>query len=276
MQPGDIRAGLRLSGQNNWNQTAADWRRLMQWEPEGCFVLDVDGQVMGTVTTTCYGTALAWIGMLLVDAASRHQGFGRRLLLHALAWLEQCHVHAMMLDATPLGQPLYESLGFRQRYPLERWQGVAASAGGIPPAVLPLDQRGLAGPCLALDRRAFGLDRGRLLRDLLAVPDARGFRTGGGAAIEGFVLLRPGAARWHIGPLVADNAERAAAMLQAAMEVLEGRPVQIDVPGVLAAVHVARRAGLTPARPFIRMLRGSTDPVADLTLIYATAAPEIG
>ena len=276
MLPGDIAAGHRLSSQNDWNQTLADWRRLLRWEPEGCFALDVEGQVVGTVTTTCYGTELAWIGMLLVDVAYRRQGFGRRLLLHALGWLERRNIHSVMLDATPLGLPLYESLGFRRRSGLERWQGVANSLAAISTSVLPLGPRDLAESDLLLDRSAFGLDRGGLLRDLLAAPQARGFYVGSGTNINGFGLLRPGEARWHIGPLVADTPERAAALLQAALTVLRGQPVQIDVPDTPAAQQLARQTGLTPVRPFARMLRGGPEPSANPSWIYASAAPEIG
>ncbi|HEY8744656.1 MAG TPA: GNAT family N-acetyltransferase, partial [Chloroflexota bacterium] len=225
MQPGDIAAGHRLSVQNGWNQTFADWHRLLQWEPKGCFVLEAAGQVVGTVTTTCYGIALAWIGMLLVDAAHRRQGFGRTLLLHALGWLEQRDIHSVMLDATPLGLPLYESLGFRRSSALDRWQGIASSRAVIPANVLPLAPGDFPVSGLTLDRSAFGLDRRGLLRDLLAAPQARGFCTGSGTTIKGFVLLRPGEARWHVGPLVADTPERAAGLIEAALTVLRGEPV---------------------------------------------------
>jgi GNAT superfamily N-acetyltransferase len=275
MDPADIPAGLRLSRQANWNQTAEDWQRLLAWEPAGCFVLDIAGQVAGTVTTTGYGTDLAWIGMLLVDAACRQRGFGRQLLLHAMAHPKARGIATLMLDATPLGRPLYEHLGFQEQFALDRWQGIAP-ANVAPMAVVPLPP-GMPSPAIvALDRRAFGVERRRLLADLQAAPAVRTFQSGADDETSGFGYLRPGDQRWHIGPLVARDSASATSLLQAALGAVEGQMVEVDVPRFPGAQQVMRRAGLAPVRPFIRMARGEPAPTADPTLIYATAAPEIG
>lgn len=276
LQPNDIPAGLRLSRQAQWNQTSDDWRRLLDWEPAGCFALDVAGQVVGTVTTTCYGDDLAWVGMLLVDAACRQRGFGRQLLLHALAHLEGRGIGAVMLDATPLGRPLYERLGFQEQYGLDRWQGIARMPRATSPNTWPLEASTLTPAALGLDRRAFGLDRRRLLLGLLSAPMARGFGAGNSDQPAGYVMLRPGADRWHIGPLVANDAASAVHLLQSALGALNGQAVELDVPSFPFANEIVRGAGLSPVRPFIRMLRGEPAPAGDLSRIYATAAPEIG
>jgi GNAT superfamily N-acetyltransferase len=276
IEPSDIPAGLRLSRQAQWNQTPEDWRRLLAWEPAGCFALDVAGQVVGTVTTTCYGASLAWVGMLLVDAAYRKRGFGRQLLLHALAHLEERGIGAVMLDATPLGRPLYERLGFQEQYGLDRWQGISRMTPAASPNTWPLETSSLTPTLLDVDRAAFGLDRRRLLLGLLSTPLAQGFGAGTSDHPAGYVVLRPGAERWHVGPLVADDSASAAHLLRSALGAVNGQAVELDVPSVPAAQGIVRAAGLAPARPFIRMLRGAPALGGDLSSIYATAAPEIG
>ena len=275
LQASDLSAAHQLSCQAGWNQTPADWQRLLAWEPEGCFVLALDGAIAGTVTTTRYGSRLAWIGMLLVDAALRRRGFGQRLLLHALSWLGDTGVGVVMLDATPLGQPLYERLGFRPQCLLDRWQGVA-SAAVSGRRTSKLGPAGLSSALLDLDQRAFGLDRSRLLRDLQTAPKAQSIAIGAVEATSGYVLLRPGSQCWHVGPLVAEDGDTAERLLQAALAALDGQPVEVDVPRLQAAQEIVRRAGLSPARPFVRMLRGGPAPPVDWSLIYASAAPEIG
>ena len=37
---------------SGWNQTDRDWKRLMTYEPKGCFLAILDGQPAGTATTT--------------------------------------------------------------------------------------------------------------------------------------------------------------------------------------------------------------------------------
>ena len=74
MKQADIPTCQRLSNQVGWNQTAADWARLIAWEPLGCFVAEQAGEVVGTVTTTTYESRLAWVGMMLVDTTLRPPG----------------------------------------------------------------------------------------------------------------------------------------------------------------------------------------------------------
>src|SRR5215831_16405050 len=109
---GDIEAALTLQRLEGWNQTERDWSRLLQLEPAGCFAAEVDGRVVGTVTTTAYGRALAWIGMMLVAPEHRRRGIGRQLFSAALDHLCASGIAAVKLDATPAGQSLYEAFGF--------------------------------------------------------------------------------------------------------------------------------------------------------------------
>ena len=85
----DVPLGCRLSGAVGWNQLPADWHRLLSLEPAGCFVAECDGQPVGTTCVTRFDT-IAWISMVLVDAAHRGRGIGTQLMRHAIAWLDQC------------------------------------------------------------------------------------------------------------------------------------------------------------------------------------------
>lgn len=118
----DVSFGLALSTAANWNQLEADWRRVVTLEPHGCFVASLDGRDVGTVSAVVFDS-VAWIGLMLVDPSVRRRGVGRAIMEHALAWLEQRQVATVRLDATPLGQPLYEQLGFTVDYLLDRFAG---------------------------------------------------------------------------------------------------------------------------------------------------------
>ena len=96
----------------NWNQTKQDWERFVACEPRGCFVAEWEGSPAGTATTTYYGPELGWIGMLLVHPEFRKRGIGTGLLRHCIASLTQREAKGIKLDATPIGQRLYERLGF--------------------------------------------------------------------------------------------------------------------------------------------------------------------
>src|SRR5438105_11990396 len=123
MTAADVPLGMRLKEQAGWNQTEADWQRCLDLQPDGCFVAEWNDTPVGTTTTCVFGN-VAWIAMVLVDANHRGKGIGKALMNHALEYLDSAGVASIRLDATPLGQPLYEKLGFRVQFPLARFEGV--------------------------------------------------------------------------------------------------------------------------------------------------------
>src|SRR5262249_59937946 len=89
MTPGDLAAADALRAAAGWNQTLQDWRRFLHCEPEGCFIAERDQIALGTATIIRYGSALGWIGMVLVHPDHRRQGVGSALLRPCLAELHR-------------------------------------------------------------------------------------------------------------------------------------------------------------------------------------------
>ena len=74
---------LRLKESAGWNQVESDWTRLLDLQPDGCFVAELNGIPAGVVTTCRFGI-VAWIAMMLVDELFRSRGIGRALMMCAL------------------------------------------------------------------------------------------------------------------------------------------------------------------------------------------------
>jgi GNAT superfamily N-acetyltransferase len=154
----DIPAGMHLKKQAGWNQLEADWQRLLDLQPDGCFLAELDGARAGTVTTCRFGP-VAWVAMLLVDPVFRRRGIGRALMCHALDALDTRGVLSVRLDATPMGRPLYESLGFasehahgaRRRQARRVLDGATGSAGATD---RPLSRGGTRGSSAVRGRAA--------------------------------------------------------------------------------------------------------------------------
>src|SRR5262252_8097309 len=121
LNSGDVEAAVELSSLAGWNQTAEDWRMLMDLAPDGCFAVEADGQLISTTTIVCYGNRLAWIGMVLTRPEYRGRGYARQLLAHALDYADIRGVQTVKLDATEFGQPLYAKFGFFAEQTVERW-----------------------------------------------------------------------------------------------------------------------------------------------------------
>lgn len=266
----DLPAADAIRQAEGWNQTLADWNRLIAHAADGCFVATDRGRVVGAVSTTSHGNQLAWIGMMLVHAEFRRRGIGRQLMNVALEYLAERGITCVKLDATPAGRPVYSKLGFREEAKLQRW------FRDQPPLSLP-SSTGAASSVRweqisPLDRMAFGADRtswcAALCRDSSVVSVSSGNR------VQGIGMLRAGSRVPYLGPIVAESASVGCSI--AAQLVTASGGVFWDIHSSNhAAVESARTLGFEPVRDLYRMWRGS--PVAEDPLLqFAITAPETG
>ena len=274
----DTAEAMRLKEAAGWNQTEDEWRRLLRLSPRGCFAATVGGRVVATTTTTRYGRALAWVGMVLVDPGFRRKGIATMLVRAALDSLEAEGVETLKLDATPAGAPVYESLGFEAELRIERWKGTAG--GRTSESVTPFDgvTPQLFKKVLELDRRAFGADRSELLKALsdeaCATPS---LCVGGGRHLRGYALARRGSHATYVGPVVAEEVETAAFLLDDVLGRLGDVQVYVDLNTTFegGARELAAR-GFIKQRELIRMRRGKKSSAGTSRSVFAIAGPEVG
>jgi GNAT superfamily N-acetyltransferase len=270
----DVPLGMRLKQQAGWNQLEADWRRMLAMQPGGGFVAEVDGTPAGTVMTCIFGD-VAWIAMMLVEQSLRGKGLGRALMEHALAYLDEQAVRTVRLDATPLGQPLYEKLGFVAEYSLARYGGVPTGFRGsiqfIGDTAKSSDYEGI----YACDRAATGTDRRKFLSRLIC--ESRAIIAGREGKVRGFVMTRPGSNATQIGPCIADDQAGPGLLIQPFVEYVHRESaVYIDIPvSHTIAAEVACEFGLGIQRQLLRMRRGSSTNER-VEQLWASSGPELG
>ncbi|MBI1832525.1 MAG: GNAT family N-acetyltransferase [Planctomycetes bacterium] len=273
----DIPFGLRLSAQNDWNQIEADWRRQLELEPTGGFVAERDGTAIGTACA-CVFDDVAWINLVLVDRPHRRQGVGTALMRHVLAYLDARGAASARLDATALGQPVYEKLGFVGEFSLTRFEGIP-SALAIRPASTESNIAAITMTDLpaifTMDAVATHTRREKLLRRLLDADPRTARKYEWGGRMLGYCFARPGARAWQIGPMQGTPDAGRALFLDAARR-FAGRRIYVDIPtDNPAAIAAADLLGLTPQRSFLRMTRGQ--PVRENLATFWTAfGPEKG
>lgn len=298
MTPADIPLGMRLKEIAGWNQTDADWRRHLALEPEGCFVASSDGTPAATLATTVFGGdassdkiathSSAWIAMVLTDPDFRRRGLANALLERSLEYCDERGATTVWLDATEMGRPVYEKLGFATTFGLTRWRGTPR-ADAMPTseiAIRAMTAEDLAGGEVDdLDLAATGAARLRLLtalRDewpeaaLVAMRDPHEV-----TAILGLGLARRGSRATQVGPVIARTESVGRELLAAALAQCAGTETVIDIPeGNAAAIDVVRAAGLLTERSFFRMSRKSAASEAAYTgvdsALWASAGPEFG
>ncbi len=255
--------GLLLSEEAHWNQNEADWRFFLR---EGTVfgVRDGDGRLIATAALLPYTSNNAWIGMVLVTQNWRRRGLATRLLDTCLEAAAKRGL-TTWLDATPAGATVYGPLGFKPTLELRRLR-FAGSAR----AAAKLASDGHLDEIIARDRRAMGFDRSALLRELGGRPDSQLISHGSAMA-----LIRGGRTARHIGPLFADDAGSATALIETIAQSETGAILIDVVSDHDELLKNLTSSGWTIERPFQRM-RFGRPATRDAEPPFAVAGPEYG
>jgi GNAT superfamily N-acetyltransferase len=260
----DAPAGLVLSTEAHWNQNEADWRFFLT---QGIVfgVRDKNGLLIASAALLPYASNQAWISMVLVTANWRRRGLATRLVDACLDAATRLGLTSW-LDATPAGASVYGPLGFVPDLQLRRLRREPAEPTRIAAELAPCDPAEF----ISRDAEAMGFDRSSLLNELIGRAGSRLLSNGKATA-----LVRDGRATRHIGPLFADNAESALALVDQIVRD-EARPVLIDVIASRREfLDGLTASGWTIERSFQRMRfgRATTSPKNSS---FAVAGPEYG
>jgi GNAT superfamily N-acetyltransferase len=260
---GDAQAGLALSTEAGWNQNEADWRFFLA---QGTvFGLRDGDRLVATAALLPYSADNAWISMVLVTPDWRRRGIATKLVDACLAAATRRGL-TTWLDATPAGAAVYGPLGFTPTLQLRR---LRLEKPMDTKAARPLSAGELE-PLIACDTGAMGFDRSSLLSEFGNRPGSRIV-----SDADAIALVRNGRTARHIGPLLADRADQALALVDAITRSESG-------PWLIDAVHSQKQflnglvgSGWNIERPFQRMRFGRpTSSPAQLP--FAVAGPEFG
>jgi GNAT superfamily N-acetyltransferase len=274
----DIPGGVRLNTIVGWNQTALDWERFLVASPDGCFVMEDGGKIVGTAATIPYENRFAWIGMVLVDPDYRNRGIGTSLLQRSIEYLDSAGIPTLKLDATPAGKPLYEKLGFVTEYEIDRWvlkRTVTVTKETSNQA--PSTSADALSHAFDFDRQAFGADRSGLLRSFNDhAPDLTSITLEGGQ-LTGYAFARRGLFADHMGAWMARDHETAQTTLSEFLQHSARDTVIIDaLKSSTIAGELLRKHGFSPARLLTRMYRGPNSHPGKPESLCAILGPEFG
>ncbi|MGY4233692.1 putative GNAT family N-acyltransferase [Bradyrhizobium sp. USDA 4449] len=216
-----LQGALKLSQEMSWPYRLADWDVALQLGHG--FVLQRAGAVVGTAAWWPYGETHASAGMIIVAKAAQGRGYGARLMDALLA---SAHPRSIALNSTAEGITLYRRRGFVPIGVIHQHQGIPRGRHESPPGLVRPMAASDFGAIMRLDREATGLERRQMLEKLLQSGD-------------GYVLQRDGMARGYavsrlfgrghvIGPVVAETATDARALIEAALARLGSVFVRID------------------------------------------------
>lgn len=255
-----------------WNPGLADAAPFHAADPAGFVGCFVDGVLAAGISAVRYGDDFGFIGLYICKPEFRGKGHGKAVWDAGVAHLEG---RTIGLDGVPAQQGNYALMGFAPLYETWRWSGRLPAmeiAPGIEVRPVQADDIASLG---RYDRRHFPGPREAFTRQWVAPPRQAHVLIRNGA-VAGYAVARACRQGWKIGPLFADDADGALALMSSLASVIGADMVQIDVPEGQGAFSAwLAQAGFEKSFVTARMYRGAP-PAADFLGIFAVTSLELG
>ena len=262
---------VEWAAREGWNPGIHDAETFYRCDPQGYWLVEVDGQPVASVSGVSWNPHFAFLGLYIVTPDQRGQGLGLKLSLHLL---EQHKGKLLGLDGVVAQQSNYAKLGFHLAHRSLRFAGtVAQISGGSGPfvAVSQVDPAEIT----RLDNRVSPSDRPAYLRAWLSQPDCRSLASPDGSAL---VVARPCRQGWKIGPLIAPDAATARDLLASVCAGLPPEtPIFVDVPEPnQAGCQLLEKMGFTVSFEVARMYNQPQVPPHRLDWLFGITSFELG
>ena len=251
MNESDLPAAHALSQAVRWPYRLEDWQFLLNLGTG--FVAEEHSAVIGTGLCWKHGDRHGSLGAVIVSQEHQGRGIGRQLMNRLL---EELGNRCTLLNATVAGQPLYRSLGFTSIGTIHQHQGTLLAALPVEVAhaehIRPVTAEDTA-ELVALSNRATGMVRDELLQQLAGVAQGAALERHG--ELVGFSMMRRFGLGHAIGPVVAPDSERAAALITYWTAAYAGGFVRLDTTGTSGLGERLTAMGLVQVDSVVTMAR---------------------
>ena len=276
---GDIEFAYKLDVMEQWGDTRRDIRRMFSYEPEGCFIAEVDGEPVGHVFSVSY-KRLGWIGLLILETEYRRRGIGTILTKKAMAYLLSCGVETIKLEVVPALSKLYRKLGFKGEYDSLRFMGVREeTASSRNYSINVMKRRGIK-ELASFDAEYFGANRIKVLSNLQQENPELCLVSSLRSRIVGYIICRKAETGHRIGPWVCNPEHPRAAreLLTRCMETVgHNERFFVGVPAVNEkAVEILKDLNFKQYSKSVRMYFGKKLKTECAEGIFAIGGPEKG
>ena len=130
MTPAELDGALAWAAAEGWNPGRHDAPAFWAADPDGFFVLKVDGRVVSTLAAVRYDDGFGFLGLYITAPHLRRKGHGLELWCAGRAHLDGC---VAGLDAVLEQEPTYARDGFATAYATTRYCVAEPSTLPAPP-----------------------------------------------------------------------------------------------------------------------------------------------
>lgn len=269
----DVQRMAQWAGDEGWNPGNTDAHAFFAADPGAFLIGRLDGEPVTCISVVKYGQTFGFLGFYIARRVVRGKGYGIQTWKAGMARLAGRNVG---LDGVVAQQDNYRKSGFRNAWNNIRYEGPAFEAR-TPAGVHLVDARSIPFDRLATyDRRFFPEIRDSFLASWISLTERAPMVAMRDGKIVGFAVIRTCQAASRVGPLFADSAGIAAALVSELASVTRATAVAIDIPDInKPAVMLAEQAGLKPSFETARMYTGA-NPEVDATGICGVTSLELG
>jgi hypothetical protein len=264
---------------------AVDWAAAEGWNPGlvdlDCFLAQDPGLFLGAfegdemvsvISATRYEPRFGFIGFYIARPEARGRGHGIAVWRAAMAQLAG---RLVGLDGVVAQQANYRKSGFTLAWKNIRYSGDLPSLPAPRELVVPAATVPFAA-LEALDATVFPAQRPDFLRAWIGAPGHVALVVLRGGAAVGFGVVRECRTGHKIGPLIAEDAAVADALVTALTARCGAGPFYIDVPETNPeAVRLAERLAMQPVFETARMYTGPA-PHLVMNRLFGVASFELG
>ena len=185
MTEADLKLALDWAAAEGWNPGLHDAHCFYAADGQGFFLGELDGVPIGCVSAVRYGSGFGFLGLYIVKAEHRGQGFGLEMWRVAL---DRFGDRAVGLDGVVAQQENYRKSGFRLAFRNIRQRGAgggAAPAGLTDLRTVPIDE------IVRYDGSVFPAPREAFLKSWVGQPQAVALGAVAEGRLKGYGVLRP-------------------------------------------------------------------------------------
>jgi GNAT superfamily N-acetyltransferase len=275
----DIKFAYEMTKIEGWNYPEKDIKRMLSYNPLGCFIAETDDERMGHVFSVNYGK-LGWIGLLVVRAECREKGVGTALMKKAINHLLTNGVETIRLEAVSAIAIVYRKLEFVDEYDSLRFWGTNRKIDSATSSnVKPLKEE-MIKEVARFDAEYFGANRINVLNSLYHDHPNSCFVSYAESKLVGYIMCRKAEEGYRVGPWVCnpENPQAARKLLTKRMETIEeNEKLYVGVPAVnKKAVEILQNFGFEQYSKSIRMCFGKKLEAERASDIFAIGGPEKG
>lgn len=268
----DLEMAIDWAAQEGWNPGLYDAACFYAADQSGFFKGVLDGEMIASISVVKYDSTFAFLGFYIVKPEYRGQGYGYVLWQEAMRDVEGYNV---ALDGVVDQQPNYKKSGFHLAHRNSRFKGVkkehSPSTKTIDLNKVPFQQ------LLKYDRQYFPADRTRFLKSWISQPQTKALGIINDHVLEGYGVIRKCRQGYKIGPVFAEDDDKALNLIQGLISDLnEGDVFFLDIPEVNNKAHALTQAlSMESCFETARMYTQKA-PDMDLSKIFGITSFELG